>query len=437
MRIGVIGTGHVGLVTAATLAHLGHTVVGNDLDDEKIGRLSSGSSPFFEPGVEDLMAEEMPRGRLSFTRSTEDTVRDADVVFICVGTPARATGEANLVAVENAAREAAQHATGRMVLVEKSTVPAGTSERVRETLRRERPDLDGELDVASNPEFLREGRAVADSLAPDRILVGAETDWVFEKMREVYAPLVEKGVPLIETDIATAELSKHACNAFLSLKISFANALARLCERAGADVEAVTSVMGHDARIGPAFLKAGLGYGGYCFPKDIIAFQHLAEELGYDFGLLREVARINDEAVSTVASRVKDVLWNLEGKKIAMLGLAFKGGTDDVRFSPAIALARLLIEGGASVTGFDPQAQSTAAAEEPRIAFSNSPYDAATGSDCVIIATDWAEFRDLDLAKLKEEVRHPIVFDGRNLLDADAVEAEGFTYLAVGRPARA
>jgi UDPglucose 6-dehydrogenase len=434
MRIAVIGTGHVGLVTCATLAKLGHRVVGTDVDETKIEQCKRGISPFFEPGLEDLLKEMLGAGRLSFTTSMQEALKEAEVAFICVGTPPRASGDANLVAVESVAREIAKTAAGGCVVLEKSTVPAGTAERVRRTIKRARPNLAADLDVASNPEFLREGRAVHDALNPDRILVGAESEKVFEKMREVYAPLIKGGVPMIETDIVTAELSKHASNAFLALKVSYANALARICELSGADVEMVTHVMGADERIGPAFLKPGIGFGGSCFPKDVSAFERLCEVLGYDFGLLREVTKINDEAVRSMASRIKDVLWNLEGKRLAVLGLAFKGGTDDIRFSPAVTLARILIEEGAELHAFDPIAGRAVKEEAPTITIAPDPYAAATQADAVIIATDWAEFRSLDFHRMRSLVRDPIIFDGRNLLDADRVLGAGFTYLATGRP---
>ena len=434
MRIAVVGTGHVGLVTAATLAHLGHDVVGLDSDAAKIARLKDGSTPFFEPGLEELVAETGGAGRLRFSEDLEDAIAGREVVFICVGTPARASGEANLAAVESSARAVAAHVSGRTLIVEKSTVPAGTARRLKETLRRERPDLAGELGVASNPEFLREGRAIEDSLRPDRILVGAEDDWAFETLRAVYEPLVSRGARLIETDIATAELAKHASNAFLALKISYANALARLCEKAGADVLAVAEVLGSDQRIGRAFLDAGMGYGGYCFPKDIQAFERLAAGLGYDFPLLNEVVRINDEAVVAVLDKVRDALWNLEGKRVALLGLAFKPETDDVRFAPALTLARKLIAEGAACVGYDPQAGDNAATELPELDVASTPYEAARGAHCVVLCTEWDEFKSLDLDKLKEVVAYPIVVDGRNVFDFEPMRRAGFTYYPTGRP---
>jgi UDPglucose 6-dehydrogenase len=432
MRVGVVGTGHVGLTTCVTLAAIGHQVVGVDADAEKIAQLSLGVPPFFEPGLEELLGRAVAKGRLEFTDRVSEAVADADVVFICVGTPARPDGEANLAAVEAVAREVALHATGTLVVVEKSTVPAGTAERVRRTLTRERPDV--EFDVVSNPEFLREGRAVADSLDPARVLVGADSSLAFECMRRLYKPILQRGSRLIETDIATAELSKHACNAFLSLKISFANALARICERSATDVMAVTEVMGSDPRIGRAFLNPGLGYGGYCFPKDLQAFHRLSHRLGYDFPLLQEVARINDEAVEAVAEKVQDALWNLEGKRIGLLGLSFKPGTDDIRLAPALQLARRLLDEGARVVGYDPMALENVRHELPELEPAQSAYHAAEGAHCVVVCTEWDEIGSLDLQRLKRVMAYPVVIDGRNVFDPRAMRAAGFVYYPSGRP---
>lgn len=433
MRVGVIGTGHVGLVTCVSLAALGHDVVGTDQDAEKVALLSAGSSPFFEPGVDELLTQELARGRLAFTNDPAEAIAGAEAILISVGTPPRSSGEANLIAVENAARTVATHATGRCVVVEKSTVPSGTASRLRLTLERENPSRATELEVVSNPEFLREGRAVEDSLHPDRILVGAASDWAFAIMRRLYEPLVARGCRLIETDIATAELAKHACNAFLALKISYANALARLCERSGADVVAATEIMGSDPRIGPDFLSAGLGYGGSCFPKDLLAFERLASRLGYDFTLLNEVARINNEALEATLDKIKDALWNLEDKRVALLGLAFKPGTDDTRFSPAIALARRLLDEGADVVAYDPRAAANAKAEVPEIEIAPDPYEAITRAHCAVLCTSWPEFSSLELARMKDAMTYAIVVDGRNFFEADQVLAAGFSYYPTGR----
>ena len=422
------------MVTCASLAKVGHEVVGTDVDANKIAMLEDGKSPFYEPGLDEMLGELLGAGSLRFTASSEDAVAEADVAFICVGTPPRATGEANLVAVEQAAIGVARRSTKRTVVVEKSTVPAGTAQRLRRTLKQVRSSSLPELEIASNPEFLREGKAIEDSLEPDRILVGAEDEWAFEMLRSVYEPLVSRGARLIETDIETAEIAKHASNAFLALKISYANALARLCEKAGADVLAVADILGADQRIGRAFLNAGLGYGGYCFPKDIQAFERLAAGLGYDFPLLTEVVAINEQAVEATLDKIREALWNLEGKRVALLGLAFKPNTDDVRFAPALALARRLLDEGAACVGYDPEASENARAELSNLEIASTPYEAARGAHCIVVCTEWDEFRSLDLAKLREVTAYPIVVDGRNVYDYEPMLAAGFTYYPTGRP---
>lgn len=435
MKVAVMGAGHVGLVTCASLAAIGHEVCGFDIDDAKVRSLQAGGTPFYEPGLGELLTRTTESGALRFSADVNDAGSGADVVFICVGTPARLNGEANLVAVEEAARTVARNAKPGAVIVEKSTVPAGTAARVRGVLQLERPDIADHLYFVSNPEFLREGQAVQDSLQPDRILVGADSPHAFAVLRELYAPILQNGSRMIETDIATAELSKHACNAFLALKISYANALARICERAGADVVSVTEVMGSDARIGPHFLQSGLGYGGYCFPKDLVAFQRLAARLGYDFQLLADVAAINEEAVESVVDKVRDALWNMEGKRIALLGLSFKPGTDDVRFSPALKLAERLVEEGADVVGYDPQASSNAVAALPALEIGAEPYETVRGAHCAILSTDWPEFRSLDLELVRNLLGYPILIDARNLYEPDEAARAGLTYYSVGRSA--
>lgn len=432
MRLAVIGTGHVGLVTCLSLAARGHDVVGVDADADKIDRLVAGDVPFYEPGTAEALRRASKEGRLRFTVDTAEAVRGAEVAFICVGTPAKASGEANLTAIENAGREVARAADGPLVIAEKSTVPAGTAERLERVLAGERGGRDP-IEVVCTPEFLREGRALHDALRPDRILVGARSTAALQVMRRVYAPFVEDGARLIETDFATAELAKHACNAFLALKISYINAVARLCERAGADVDLVAEVMGSDARIGSAFLGAGLGYGGYCFPKDVSAFERVAERLGYAFPLLSEVTRINDETVVAAVEKIRDAVWILEGKTVALLGLAFKPETDDVRFSPSLALARALLDEGCRVVAYDPFVGSAAEDEVPGLEVAATAYLAAQGAHCLVIGTRWEEFRELDLAKLGEVMASRVVVDGRNLLDPASVTGAGLSYYSMGR----
>jgi UDPglucose 6-dehydrogenase len=434
MRVGIIGTGHVGLIACVSFAELGHEVVGTDSDQEKIDSLTRGISPFYEPNLDDLLTKHTLTGKLTFTTTTAEAVARADVVFICVGTPASASGEANLIAVERATHEVATHADNGLVLVQKSTVPAGTADRVRHAIRLAQPDQRHHIEVVSNPEFLREGRAIEDSLNPDRILVGAESPEALRTMRRLYRPLIDKGCVYIETDVTTAELAKHASNAFLALKISYVNALARVCELAGADVAAVADIMGADPRIGRSFLNAGLGYGGFCFPKDIQAFDRLSARLGYDFALLREVARINQEAVEAIADRVREGVWILEDKTVVLLGLSFKAGTDDVRFSPALALARRLLAEGARVVGYDPRAMANAKEEVPELDLAPDPYQAALGAHCLVVCTEWPEFRTLDLEQLRGAMAYPLVVDGRNLFNPSEMAAAGFTYHPTGRP---
>ncbi len=431
MKVVVIGTGHVGLVTAATLAQIGHAVIGVDDDYEKVELLERGHIPFYEAGLGELVDAGRSQGRLRFVHEASVGVPGAQVAFICVGTPGRPGGEPNLVAVERAASSVGHCASSDMVVVEKSTVPVKTAERVKSVLAR---SSSHRFDVASNPEFLREGRAVEDSLRPDRILVGADSSRGHQVMRELYAPIVQGGAKYFATDLPTAELAKHACNAFLALKISFANGMARICELAGADVVAIADIMGSDPRIGRDFLNAGLGYGGSCFPKDIAAFRAQAARLGYEFTLLDEIVKINDQAVAAAVEKIKDVLWNLEQKRILLLGLAFKPGTDDVRQAPALHLARRLMEGGARVVGYDPRAGDAAAAELAGLEVAEDPYIAAEGADCLVVSTEWPEFRELDLIRLKGVLTHPIIVDCRNLFDPETVGGAGFTYVPTGRP---
>ncbi|MBA2724552.1 MAG: UDP-glucose/GDP-mannose dehydrogenase family protein, partial [Actinobacteria bacterium] len=426
MRVGIVGVGHVGLPTAAALAHIGHDVVAMDSDSEKIESLDAGEMPFYEEGMDVLVAEGISTGRLKFTTEIAELVSDAEVVFICVGTPPRSSGEANLLAVEQAAEAVASMATSDLVLVGKSTVPAGTGDRLLRAL--EHYKVAAKLSVVSNPEFLREGRAIHDSLHPSRILVGSDSPHALATMRRLYEPLLEGGAEWIQTDIRTAELAKHASNAFLSLKISFANAMARVCELAGADVTLVADAMGADPRIGRAFLNAGLGYGGYCFPKDLTAFHRLAGSLGYDFRLLEEVAQINDEAVSSVFKKIEEIMWNLEQKKIALLGLSFKPGTDDTRLSPALVLAEKLIAAGANVVGYDPQANENARRDLPSLKIADTVGEALEGAHCMVIATEWPEFRSLNLAGAAAVMTFSTIVDARNLLDPEAAVAAGFSY---------
>lgn len=433
MKVGIIGAGHVGLPTAVALAHIGHSVSVYDSDAQRIELLSQGGVPFYEPKLAPLLHAGVATEHLSFTTDPAAATAEVEVAFICVGTPPRATGEANLRAVEEAVEVVARLARNDLVIVEKSTVPAGTALRVGEILKRRNSSVN--LRVVCNPEFLREGHAVEDSLRPHRILVGSDSKEALQTMRRLYQPVVDDGARWIATDLATAELAKHASNAFLALKISFSNAVARIAERTDADMEAVADILGADPRIGRDHLGAGLGYGGSCFPKDIAAFKCLADRLGYRFGLLDEIERINDEAVQTAFGKLEDVLWNLEGKRVALLGLSFKPGTDDVRFSPALALARKLLAAGAEVTAYDPQAGPNAQKELSSIEVKGDVWDALDGASCAVLCTEWDEFLELDFEKVRDHLDLPILLDGRNALDPSALTELGFTYLSMGRRA--
>ncbi len=450
MRLTIVGSGYVGLVAAACFAELGHEVVCVDNDASKLSALLRGEVPIHEKFLPELLARH--RGeRLTFRASLSDAVRTSAAVFIAVGTPAGQNGECDLSYVESVSREIAGAIDGHKVVVEKSTVPVCTSDWIRKImLLNGAPE--GCFDVASNPEFLREGTAVTDFLYPDRIVIGADSERAAAVLRRIYEPLLtgayqkQKGaVPapdearplpqLIVTGAKSAELIKHASNAFLAMKISFINAIANICESVGADVEQVREGIGTDARIGRRFLEPGIGYGGSCFPKDLKAFRAVARECGYDFRLLDEVININEDQCQRFLRKVRNALWTLKGKRLAVLGLAFKGGTDDIRESPAIALVRLLIAEGCEVLAYDPAA--TARARDilnGSVTYYNSAYDAAEGADALLILTDWEEFAALDLQRLRTCLNYPIVIDGRNLYSPEAMAERGFIYFSVGRP---
>ena len=431
MRLGVIGSGHVGLVSSVCFAAIGHHVIATDADREKIDQLREGTAPFYEPGLQEMLEAQLASGHLGFSYDLPDSISGMDAIFICVGTPPAAGGEASLEAVERSARAIAQHADGNHVVVEKATVPTGTARRMRTLLQRQRPDLD--MEVVSNPEFLREGNAVEDAMSPPRILVGAESPHAFTTMREIYQPLVDRGAPYIETDIQSAELAKYAANAFLALKISYANALARLCERIDADVIEVAEVVGSDPRIGKDFLRAGIGYGGSCFPKDLMAFERFASKVGYAMPFLGEIAKVNREAVDALLEKVEEALWNLPGKRVALLGLAFKPETDDVRFAPALTVAAALLQAGCHVVAYDPRAMQNAKAEIDDLELAENPYEAASGTDAVVICTEWEEFSRLDLVELKNVMNDPVVIDGRNVFTRERMAEAGFRYFPTGR----
>ena len=435
MKICIIGTGHVGLVSAACFASIGHDVVAVDSVTEKIENLRRGVMPFFEPDLEALVAEGVASERLRFSESIADAVPGADAIFICVGTPQKANGEADLSQVEGVAHELARHLAGRYtVLVEKSTVPVTTGDRLSATLRMLGVD---QTDVVSNPEFLREGAAIADTLNPDRIVIGSPTQHATDLLLEIYQPIIERSdCEVLVTDVHTAELIKHAANAFLATKISFINAVADVCEVTGADVEVVAKGMGLDHRISQAFLNAGVGYGGSCFPKDVAAFTAMADQLGADFGLLREVQQINASRPPRLVEKLRTELWHLKDKRIAVLGLSYKPGTDDLREAPALVVITALLDEGATVVTYDPVAMNKAKAQLPAgVEFASSALEAMTGADAAVFITDWDEFRELDLPAVREALRFPIVIDGRNIFALQTMRDAGLTYISVGRPA--
>ncbi len=429
MKLSVIGTGYVGLTTGACLAKIGHEVICVDNDLRKISLLKEGKIPIYEPGLEEIVKEGAREGRLSFTTEIAEAVKNSSVIFIAVGTPPKETGEPDLSYVENVAREIGESMDDYKVIVEKSTVPVKTGKWVRTTI--ERYNKKGvPFDVASNPEFLREGSAVNDFLHPDRVVIGCESEKAKEILLEIYKPLNAK---VLITDLASAELIKHAANAFLAMKISFINAVAIICELANVDVKEVSAGIGLDKRIGPHFLNAGIGYGGFCFPKDLDAFVKIAEELGYDFQLLKEVKKINDEMRERFVKKVKDLLWNLKEKKIGVLGLAFKPNTDDMRFAPAIDIINHLIREGARIQAYDPRAMENAKRVLPSITYCQSPYEVSKGAECLLILTEWEEFKSLDLKRVKELMKLPIIVDGRNIFEPAKMKELGFIYRGVGR----
>ncbi len=450
MQLAIVGSGYVGLVAAVCLAELGHEVICVDNDLKKVAALRHGEIPIHEQFLPELLARH--RGeRLSFSSSLAEAVRASSVIFIAVGTPAGQNGECDLSYVESVAREVAQALDGQKIVVEKSTVPVCTGEWIRKIMLLNGAPEDS-FDVASNPEFLREGTAVTDFLYPDRIVIGADNGRAAAVLRKIYQPLIsgeyaqQKGavpvpdiaraVPqLIVTSAKSAELIKHASNAFLAMKISFINAVASICESVGANIEQVREGIGSDSRIGRRFLEPGIGYGGSCFPKDLKAFRSVARECGYDFRLLDEVININEEQCQRFLRKVRAALWTLKGKRLAVLGLSFKGGTDDVRESPAITLIDLLLNEGCEVVAYDPAAMTRARdLLDGRLAYAESAYEAAENADAVLILTDWEEFAVLDLERLRVLLRYPIMIDGRNLYPPEVMSEKGFIYFSVGRP---
>ena len=449
MQISIIGCGYVGLVTGGCLAAVGHHVICVDNDAERIRALQAGHIPIYEPHLDHVIAAARAAGRMDYSTDVAVAARSADAIFICVGTPPLENGDADLSSIDAVARIIATEARGTKLVIEKSTVPVRTGEQLRRALEIYGRAGGAKFQVASNPEFLREGSSVHDFLHPDRIVVGVDEPATAERMREIYRPILDRTFtcpvhngacpsasppPFVVTTINSSELIKHASNSFLALKISYANVLADLCERLGADVEEVTRAVGMDPRIGPLFLRAGIGFGGFCFPKDIQAFYRLAERAGIDFVLLKEAEQINKQRIDHFLEKARRALWVLKGKQVGLLGLAFKPHTDDIRFAPALEILRRLLAEGASLRAYDPQAMNKTQAQFPTVNYCRDAYDVASGADAVLLLTEWPEFRDLDWVRIRDSMLRPLVLDGRNLLNPAAMRQLGFEYHSIGRP---
>ncbi len=429
MEISIIGSGYVGLVTGACFAELGNNVICADNDAKKIAGLKRGILPIFEPGLEELIKSNCAKKRLIFTSDIKQAVARSEVIFIAVGTPSLPNGEADLTYIEAVARDIARNMKGYRLIVEKSTVPVETGKWVKHTIQTY-ASARVKFDVASNPEFLREGQAIADFLHPDRIVIGVESKKAAGILTNLYSPLKS---PIVVTDIESAELIKHASNSFLAAKISFANALSVICEKVGADVTEVTRGMGLDRRIGPNFLDAGIGYGGSCFPKDLDAFVTIADKLGYDFSFLKAVKEINRQQKDFFLKKIKDALWIIKDKNIGVLGLSFKPNTDDIRSAPSLEIIEELKRSGAKIKAYDPSAMPKAREVITQISFCRDAYEVCRGSDCLLVLTEWDEFKELDFLRVKKLLKRPLLIDGRNVYDPVKMAKLGFTYIGIGR----
>ena len=429
MNICVIGAGYVGLVTGAVFADLGNEVICIDVVEEKIKMLQEGKIPIYEPGLEEMVVRNTKDNRLFFSTSIAKGVKRAEIIFICVGTPPRANGETDLSYVEAAAKGIAAAMDSYKIIVNKSTVPVGTGDFVRKIIEKNKK-VDTDFDVVSNPEFLREGSAIQDTICPDRIVIGAPNKKVAMKLLELYATL---GRPMLITDVYSAEIIKYASNAFLATKISFINAIANICEKAGANVTDVTRGMGYDSRIGPDFLSAGLGFGGSCFPKDSESLVQTSAKLGYNFDLLQAVININKERGAHFVNLIKARINPLSDKILGVLGLAFKPNTDDMRDAKSIEIINSLLNEGARIKAYDPAAMENAKKILPHITYCSSAYEAAENADALVIITDWREFRLLNMERIKELMRRPVIFDGRNIYDPEKKKRLGFEYYSIGR----
>ena len=431
MKIAVIGSGYVGLVAGACLAETGNEVVCVDKDDAKVRILRKGRVPFYEPGLAELVQKNKTEGRLTFTTQLSKAVNASQIIFIAVGTPQGEDGSADLQHVLGVAREIGQAMDGYKVIVNKSTVPVGTAEKVREIIRRETTHP---FSVVSNPEFLKQGAAVDDFMKPDRVVIGAEDPRGAELMETLYRPYTRTGAPIMIMDCASAELCKYAANALLATRISFMNEIANVCELFGADVDRVRQAVGSDRRIGPSFLFPGVGYGGSCFPKDVKALVRFSADKKYDFKVLKAVEAVNELQKKSMVKRVEAHLGALKGKTIAIWGLAFKPKTDDMREAPAIVIVNALLERGAKVHAYDPEAQRVARGIFGNtITYASKSYDALKGADALIVVTEWHEFREPDFARMRKLMRSPVIFDGRNIYEPQQMKAHGFTYRSIGR----
>ncbi len=435
MHISVIGTGYVGLVTGASFAEFGLNVTCMDTDAQRIAKLEKGDVPFYEPGLAELVAKGLRENRLAFSTDIARAVDQALVIFIAVGTPARSDGSADLSFVEEVGRGIARHMTGYKVIATKSTVPVGTGERLREVIRAHQPER-CRFDMVSNPEFLREGSAIEDFLRPNRVIIGAESPEAIAIMKDLYRPLYLIETPFVLTDIASAEMIKYASNAFLATKVSFINEIANVCERVGADVQVVAKGMGLDRRIGSKFLHAGPGFGGSCFPKDVAALIQTSEEVGYDMEIARAAGRVNEQQRLLMVEKIRSALGGLQGKTVALLGLSFKPNTNDLREAPALMIAQRLMAQGAVVRAYDPEALEEGARLLHGLIPCTSAYDAAQGAEAVVLITEWNQFRNLDLDRVKAVLRRPVFIDLRNVYEPDRMAALGFYYVSVGRAPR-
>jgi len=448
VRLTVIGCGYVGLVTGACLAAAGHEVFCTDIDDQRIDLLKAGKVPIYEEHLEEVLKRAAAEKKISYTSDAGQAIRSGEVIFICVGTPPKESGEADLSAIDHVARQIATEAKTSKLVVEKSTVPALTGVQLQRALAAYSRNGQIKFEVASNPEFLREGTAVEDFFHPDRIVVGVENEASATKLREIYQPILERKFhcpvhagkcpggeksELLVTTINSAELIKHASNSFLALKISYANVIADLCERVGANVEEVTRAMGLDPRIGGQFLKAGLGFGGFCFPKDIQAFIHLSASVGVDFDMLKAAERVNKQRIDRFLEKIHKALWVVRGKRVAVLGLAFKAKTDDIRFAPALAVIRRLVEEGAEIHASDPEAMERTKALFPNLAYHEDPYEALKGADAALVCTEWQQFREIDWERAGKLMARRLVIDGRNLYSPKKMHELGFDYYSFGQ----